>query len=151
MPQRKADLPATWLVGKLVRLRPIEAADVRLVRRFGLPVAPTGIVFIVQTTAGRDIGTIGIDVHGSRASIGAKLPAARWVDGCAAQALRLLLRGAMRVLPLIRVEAMVLADDAIRLRAFRAAGLSREGVLRSVIKRGSGFRDAVMLSAIHAT
>jgi RimJ/RimL family protein N-acetyltransferase len=119
------------------------------VRRIGLPVAPTGIVFIVQAMAGRDIGTVGIDVHGSRASIGAKLPAARWADGCAAEALRLLMRGAMRAMPLIRVDAMVPADDGIRLRAFRAAGMSREGVLRSVIKRGSGFKDAVMLGAIH--
>jgi RimJ/RimL family protein N-acetyltransferase len=151
VPPRRAELPATWLVGKRVRLRPIEAADVRFVRRVGLPVAPSGIVLIVQTMAGRDIGTVGIDVHGSRGSIGAKLSAARWADGCAAEALRLLMRGAMRALPLIRVDAMVLADDGLRLRAFRAAGLSREGVLRSVIKRGGGFRDAVMLSAINET
>ena len=57
----------------------------------------------------------------------------------------------MRALPLIRVDAIVPADDGLRLRAFHAAGLSREGVLRSVIKRGSGYRDAVMLSAIHET
>lgn len=134
-----------------MRLRPVEAADVRFVTRVGLPVAPSGIVLIVQTKAGRDIGTVGIDVRGSRASIGVELPASRWADGCAAEALRLLTKGAMRALPLIRVDAIVPADDTIRLRAFRAAGLSREGVLRSVIKRGRGFGDAVMLSAIHET
>src|SRR5260370_22512482 len=112
-------LAATWLIGKKVRLRALEAADVPLLRRFGLPVNPKGTVFIVQTLAGRDVGTIGFAASGPQAAIGISMPEKRYFSaGHAADALCVLRAGMFKSQPLVRIEALVPNDVAATLRAY---------------------------------
>ncbi|HXW77808.1 MAG TPA: GNAT family protein [Candidatus Eremiobacteraceae bacterium] len=144
------NLPATWLAGRKVRLRPIETDDRTVLRRFGLPVTTAGSAFIIQTREGKDVGVIGFDMRAARASIGLRVLPARWRDGVAADALRVMRAGIFKSLPLIRLEALVPSNDIPALLAFRRAGFKREGVLREVIRVGRQRRDAVVVSAVNA-
>ena len=51
-------------------------------------------------------------------------------------------------MPLVRIEALVPADDADAVGAYLHAGFKREGTLRSVLREGGKFRDAAVLSEI---
>lgn len=143
-------LPATWLVGKVVRLRPLESEDVPLLRRYGIPVDAKGTIFIIQTHAGKDVGAIGMAVRGWHASVGVRLRGkAQWRDGTAADALRLIRRGAFRSMPLVRMDAILAAKDVEALRAYRSAGFKREGTLRSAYRARRRYTDAAIVSALH--
>ena len=142
-------LPVTWLAGKRVRLRPLETEDVPLLRRFGLPLGSRGTIFIVQTTKGRDIGTLGFAIRGRQAAIGLNMDSKRrWTDGSAAEALRLMREGAFLSQPLVRMESLVRVDQPVVLAAFRRAGFKKEGVLRSALSLRQIFKDASIVSAL---
>src|SRR4030081_3185045 len=67
--KKSTQLPATWLVGRKVRLRPLETQDVPRLVRFGLAVDAKATPFIVQTHAGDDIGVLGFLIDGPQAAI----------------------------------------------------------------------------------
>ena len=145
----KRTLPTTWLVGKKTRLRPLETADVPLLARFGLPLHSRGVVFIVQTLAGRDIGALGFLLRGRHAAVGLNLPSKKaWSDGTAADALRTIRDGVYRASPIVRLEALVPVDRKPMLAAYRRAGFVREGVLRDALAVRDAFKDAAILSVI---
>jgi hypothetical protein len=147
--KKRPERPATWLAGKKTRLRPLEAQDVPQFRRYKLAVDPKAIGFMVQTHAGRDIGALALSIEGPQAAIAIAVANRRHLsDGSASDALRVMCSGAFRSLPLVRVEALVLADDLAALRAYRRAGFKREGVLRAVARAGGKYRDAVVLSVV---
>ena len=142
-------LPATWLVGKRTRLRPLEIDDVPLLGRFGLPLHTRGSIYIVQTLAGRDIGTLGFVLRGRSAAIGLNLESPRhWSDGSAADALRTMRLGVRKSQPIVRLEALVRSDRRSAVAAFAGAGFQREGLLRLALPVGKKFKDAVIMSAI---
>jgi RimJ/RimL family protein N-acetyltransferase len=145
----KTPLPVTWLKGKKTRLRPVETEDVPLLSRFGLPLGRRGTVFIVQTSAGRDIGTLGYSLRGRHAMVGLHLDSKKWwSDGTATDALRVFRRGVLLSQPLVRMEALVEVDDDVAVSAYRRAGFVKEGVLRQVLRRAHSFEDATILSAV---
>lgn len=143
-------LPATWLIGRKVRLRPLEARDVPRLRRYRLAVDPKATAFIVQTAAGRDIGALGLTIDGPHAGITIAFEShRRYRDGCAAEALRVMSDGVFRSLPLVRIEALVRAGDQAALAAHRRARFRREGVLRGALAgRAGSYHDAAILSRL---
>lgn len=147
--KKQVELPATWLVGRKIRLRPLETDDVPLLRRFRLAFDPKAMGFIVQTAAGKDIGALGLTVEGPHAAISVAIADRRFMaDGCAADALNVMCTGAFRSMPLVRIEALVRADDAVMLRAYKRAGFEREGVLRQAMKLHRRYHDAAVLSRL---
>ncbi|MDQ6780762.1 MAG: GNAT family N-acetyltransferase [Candidatus Eremiobacteraeota bacterium] len=170
-------LPATWLVGRKVRLRPIEPDDVPLLRRWhagGAALAwldrpmplPSGAVadwaarasidpempaFILQTWRGSDIGTAGLRLHGARAVLGVGIADARhWAGGYAQNAVEVLVDSAFRVMPLQRIELTAFPDDRRALECYRKAGFRKEGVLRKYAYEQGRYRDCVLMSVLHA-
>ena len=145
----KRSLPATWLVGKKTRLRPLEAEDVPMLRRFGLTVDPAATGFIIQTLGGVDIGALGLLTLGPHASVAVAFEDEQhYASGAATDALRVICDGAFRSAPFVRVEALVDAADQAAVRAYRRAGFEREGLLRQALRVRAKFRDAVMLSVV---
>lgn len=169
-------LPATWLVGKKVRLRPIEPTDVPLLQRWRddgpalewlnrqLPpsagavaewaarasVDPDMPAFILQTRRGRDIGTIGLRVYGARAVLGIGIYDERyWNRGFGQDAVEVLVDGAFRVLPLQRIELTVYPDNRRAIRCYINAGFSHEGVLRKYAYHRGRYRDCILMSILH--
>ena len=143
-------LPVTWLTGRRVRLRPLEPRDVPQFRRYRLAIDPKAIAYIIQTKDGADVGAIGLSIGGPHAALAVAFnDRRRLIDGCAADALRVMSSGAFRSLPLVRIEALVPADDAHLVRAYRSAGFKLEGTLRAVLGARGVYRDAAMLSIIH--
>lgn len=170
-------LPATWLVGRRVRLRPIEPQDVPLLRRWHtggtalawldrpmpLPsdavadwaarasIDPEMPAFILQTRGGRDIGTGGLRLHGARAVLGVGITDARhWASGYAQDAVEVLADGAFRIMPLQRIELTAFPEDRRALACYRKAGFRKEGVLRQYAYEQGRYRDCVLLSVLHA-
>jgi diamine N-acetyltransferase len=169
----------TWLVGKLVRLRPLEPNDVALLQRWvntspardfintRLPFSreqerdwlahaasdPKTPTFIIQTRRGTDIGVIGLQLdepRSARATLGISIFERRyWDRGCGTDAVRTLVDGAFRAMPLVRIELVVLADNERAIRCYERAGFAREGVLRRVLYHLGRRKDAVVMSALH--
>lgn len=134
-----------WLRSRLPLSRKAEAdwiarvcADSRL---------PT---FVIQTRAGRDIGVIGLTVEESRATLGIAIHEPRyWNRGFGQDAVEVLVDGAFRVLPLQRVELLVLPSNERAIRCYEKAGFTREGLLhRHTFARGS-VRDMIIMSVLH--
>jgi len=147
--KKPPERPATWLAGKKTRLRPLEPHDVPQFRRYKLSVDPKAIGFIIQTIAGKDIGALALAIEGPQAAIAiAVADRRRFRDGSAADALRVMWSGAFRSLPLVRIEALVLADDDAALEAYRRAGFKREGVLRAAARERRSYKDAAVLSVV---
>ena len=147
--KRTRTLPATWLVGRKTRLRPLETADVPMLKRFGLSVDPAASGFIVQTLDGADIGAVGLLIEGPHASVTVAFDhATRFSDGSARDALQVMCTGAFRSAPLERLEALVEARNAAAVRAYQRAGFKREGLLRQGLRTHAGYRDAIVLSII---
>jgi hypothetical protein len=147
--KKRESLPATWLTGKRVRLRPLEPRDVPQFRRYRLAADTKAIAYIVQTKQGIDIGALGLSIGGPHAALAVAFDdRRRLIDGCASDALRVMSSGAFRSLPLVRIEAIVPVDDAPLVRAYRSAGFKREGILRATIRVRGGYRDAAVLSVI---
>jgi hypothetical protein len=147
--KKSTQLPATWLVGRKVRLRPLETQDVPRLRRFGLAVDAKATPFIVQTHAGDDVGALGFLIDGPQAAISVAFADRRsLIDGYAADALRVMCSGAFRSLPLVRIEALVPAEDDACLSAYRRAGFKREGVLRGATRVRGRYQDATVLSML---
>jgi len=145
----KTHLPSTWLVGTKTRIRPLEIRDVPLLKRFRLIVEPQATAYIIQTRFGRDIGALGFLVNGPQAAIVlAFANQAHYTDGSATDALRVMSAGAMRYLPLERIEAISLASRHAIVHAYQRAGFKREGVLREVIRQRGRYHDAIMLSRL---
>jgi len=142
-------LPSTWLVGRKTRIRPLETRDVPLLKRFRLVIEPQATAYIVQTSRGRDIGALSLLVNGPQAAIALGfVDRSRFKDGSAADALRVMSAGAMRYLPLERIEALVVASRRDVVQAYQRAGFKREGTLREVVRLRGAYRDAVMLSRL---
>jgi RimJ/RimL family protein N-acetyltransferase len=175
-PRRLKKLPATWLVGKKVRLRPIEPEDVALLQRWRddgpalewlnkqLPLSGAAVAewaaraavdpdmpaFIIQTLAGRDIGTAGLRTYGARAILGIGIYSRRfWNRGFGQDAVTVLVDGAFRVLPLQRIELTVLPDNARAIGCFKSAGFTQEGVLRQYAYVRGKYTDCVLMSVLH--
>ena len=147
--KRHPELPATWLVGSKTRLRALEPVDVPLLRRCRVAVDPEARGFIVQTIDGVDVGVLTLLVSGPHAAIAIGfLDDARFKDGSAADALRVMSAGVMRSMPIERVEALVPARLTQAVEAHRAAGFTEEGVLREVLAAGDEREDAVILSVL---
>lgn len=147
--KRTDHVRATWLVGRKTRIRPLETVDAPLLKRFGLVIQPQATAYIIQTVRGRDIGAMTLLVNGPQAALAlAFADRTRFTDGSAADALRVMAVGAMRYLPLERIEALVLASHQAVVHAYQRAGFKREGTLREVVRQGDTYRDAVMLSRL---
>jgi len=169
-------LPATWLVGRKVRLRPIEPADVPLLQRWRndgpalewlnrqLPLSAATVAewaaqasvdpqmpaFIIQTLGGRDIGTAGLRVYGARATLGIGIyDDAFWNRGFGQDTVEVLVDGAFRVMPLQRIELTVFPGNVRAIRCYEQAGFKREGVLRGYAYRAGRYADCVIMSLLH--
>lgn len=173
---RQRRLPATWLVGKKIRLRPIEPEDVPLLQRWlndpsaqeamaGLfphsrreaqawaarastdPKRPT---FIIQTSAGVDIGLIMLRVSDARAQLGISIDNPRhWGRGYGQDAVGALVDGAFRALPLQRIELFVLPDNLRAIHCYEMAGFVREGLLRKYQYVRGKMHDMAVMSILH--
>ncbi|GEM_PF-330971 len=169
-----ARLPATWLVGSGVRLRPVEPSDARPLQRWldrpsarqwlsellpragpqlawiaQLATDPAKPSFIIETSLGAQIGLATLSVEGVQAKLGIAIQDTRRVglDRCA-EAVRLLADAAFRVLPLQRIEVRVLPSNEFAVEVYEEAGFSREGVLRKVAFHAGKARDELMLSLL---
>jgi RimJ/RimL family protein N-acetyltransferase len=173
-PRRR--LPATWLVGQKVRLRPIEPEDTPLLQRWlnefkardwlnGLfprsrpqeaawaAQVSTDLnrpTFIIQTKRGADIGLISLKVSDARAELGISINDDRlWSRGYGEDALRVLVAAAFRVLPLRRIQLFVLPDNLRAIRCYEKAGFAQEGVLRKYFRHQGAARDVIIMSTLH--
>lgn len=173
-PRRR--LPATWLVGKKIRLRPVEPEDVSLLQRWmndppaldwlgGLlprsrreeqawaaraSIDPKRPTFIIQTHIGLDIGLIMLRVSDSHAELGIGIHNARyWSRGYGQDAVEVFVDGAFRALPLHRIELFVLPDNLRAIRCYEKAGFAREGLLRKYQFARGKMRDVVVMSILH--
>lgn len=169
-------LPATWLVGKKVRLRPIEPEDVAMLQRWinesparrwllarmpfsneaekqwaaRVSVDPNTPTFVIQTLHGKDIGTIGLIVDRHRALFGISIFDQRyWGRGYGTDATITLIDGAFRTRPLQRIELLVVPDNKRAIRAYERAGFVKEGVLREYEYRDGGYHDIMLMSILH--
>jgi ribosomal-protein-alanine N-acetyltransferase len=169
-------LPPTWLVGAKVRLRAIEPEDVPMLHQWinqspardwlmtRLPlsrenerawaasaaVSPATPTFVVQTRTGKDIGVIGLTLHGARAELGIALHEPRyWSGGYGTDAVQTLVDGAFRALPLLRIELIVFPDNVRAIRCYEKARFSKEGVLRAREYRRGKYQDVVIMSILH--
>lgn len=173
---KEGALPATWLAGTKVRLRPIEPADVRLLRRWlrteAAQAAVRGLLppssraelgwlarvstdpsrpsFIVQTGRGEDIGLGMLWVKDAQAEMGFVMSDARHWRGYGLEAVRVFVDAAFRVLPLQRIEVRVAPGDEPILTTYVRAGFEREGVLRKTAWRHAGLGDQVLMSVLQA-
>ncbi|HKW44755.1 MAG TPA: GNAT family protein [Candidatus Eremiobacteraceae bacterium] len=175
-PTRASRLSPTWLVGEKVRLRAIEPEDVPMLLRWinespartwivtRLPhshnaeqewaaraaVSPGSPTFVVQTKSGKDIGVAGLTLSGARAELGISLHDSRfWNGGHGTDAVRVLVDGAFRALPLQRIELFVYPDNVRAIRCYEKAGFTREGVLRAREYRQGRYTDVVIMSILH--
>ncbi|HXM18287.1 MAG TPA: GNAT family protein [Candidatus Tumulicola sp.] len=166
----------TWLVGKMIRLRPLEPGDVRMLQRWvntspardfiftRLPLSreqeqewlaraasdPKTPTYIIQTLRGKDIGVTGLVIDGARATLGISIfERSYWNKGCGTDAVRTLIDGAFRALPLVRIELTVLVDNARAIACYERAGFAREGVLRRLVYRDGKPTDMLLMSALH--
>jgi len=176
--QRRKTLPAlppTWLVGKKIRLRTVEPADVPTLHRWintsparewlitrwpfseaaeqdwaaRASIDPQHRAFVIQTSGGVDIGVVGLMGEGSRATLGIAIHDDRyWNGGYGTEAVELLVDGAFRVLPLERIELKVYPDNQRAIRCYVKAGFKREGVLRSHEFHEGGFADVLVMSIL---
>ena len=107
---------------------------------------------IVERTSGRSVGTIGlshIERTHRRAEYGILIgePGARG-KGLAAEASRLLLDYAFRVLGLVRVYLHVFHDNEAAIRLYERVGFAREGLLRRHVSKRGRSRDVVVMAAV---
>jgi RimJ/RimL family protein N-acetyltransferase len=172
----KRSLPATWLVGKLVRLRAVEPDDVPLLQRWsntavGAPWLSTALPqsrreelawaarlstdpkrpgFIIQTRRGQDIGVITLIVNEARAELGIAIHDPRyWSRGYGEDAVRVLVDGAFRSLPLRRIELLVIPENIRAIRCYEKVGFAREGLLRKYRYHGGIIHDTIIMSILH--
>jgi RimJ/RimL family protein N-acetyltransferase len=169
----------TWLVGRSVRLRPLEPGDERMLQRWintspardfintrlpftrkqerewltGAAVNPKTPTYIIQTLGGADIGVIALRIAehtDTHANLGITIFEEQyWNKGFGTDAVRTLVDGAFRALPLVRIELLVLSDNARAMRCYERAGFVKEGVLRSVLYHDGRRTDAAIMSIIH--
>jgi len=106
---------------------------------------------VIQTLKGDDIGVVGIIVHGTRAELGIAIHDERyWSSGYVADAVSVMVDGAFRVYPVVRIELRVYSDNPRAIRSYEKAGFKREGVLRSYEWGHGKYRDVVMMSVLHS-
>jgi RimJ/RimL family protein N-acetyltransferase len=164
------------MVGKKVRLRPIEPEDVPLLLRWinasealawlqrRLPLTrrqeqawaaraatdPQQPTFIIQTRSGVDIGVLGLQLEGGRGIFGIAIHEPRfWSRGYGQDAVEVLVDAAFRVLPLQRIELLVLPDNQRAIRCYEKAGFAREGVLRRYTYTRGAMQDMIIMSVLH--
>ncbi len=172
----RQDLPATWMVGKKVRLRPIEPEDVPLLLRWingsaalewlqrRLPLTrrqeqawaaraatdPQMPTFIIQTLRGADIGVLGLQLEAGRGVFGIAIHEPQyWARGFGQDAVEVLVNSAFEVLPLQRIELLVLPDNVRAIRCYEKVGFKREGLLRSYIYSRGKMQDMIVMSILH--
>ena len=113
-------------------------------------VNPNAPVYIIQTRAGADIGSAGIQIEGTRGVLGIAIHDERyWNRGLGTDAVATLVDGVFRARPLVRIELTVLDNNARAIRAYERAGFKREGLLRSYIYQEGAYRDVVLMSILH--
>jgi RimJ/RimL family protein N-acetyltransferase len=166
----------TWLVGKKVRLRPIEPDDVEMLQRWintspardfifrRMPISfaaeqdwaanaavnPNAPAYVIQTLGGVDIGTISLHIEGARATLGIAIhEQLYWQRGLGTDAVRVLVDGAFRSRALARIELTVLPDNNRAIACYERAGFAREGVMRSWMWRDGEYCDVVLMSIVH--
>jgi RimJ/RimL family protein N-acetyltransferase len=166
-------LPATWLVGEKVRLRPIEPEDMPLLQRWVNKFAsherlnrlfprsqetawaarvstdakrPT---FVIQTLRGIDIGLISLKVVDARADLGIAINEPRyWDRGFGEDAVEVLVAAAFRVMPLQRIQLFVPPDNVRAICCYERAGFKQEGLLRSYFRHRGSARDLLIMSTL---
>jgi RimJ/RimL family protein N-acetyltransferase len=135
----------TWLMTRLPLSR--NAEQEWAARAAVSPGTPT---FVVQTKTGEDIGVVGLTLYGARAELGIAVHESRyWNGGYGTDAVRTLVDGAFRALPLQRIELFVYPDNARAIRCYEKAGFAREGVLRAREYRKGRYADVVIMSILH--
>jgi len=164
------------MVGRKVRLRPIEPDDVSLLLRWingsaalewlqrRLPLTrrqeqawaaraatdPQMPTFIIQTHAGSDIGVVGLQLESNRGVFGIAIHEPKyWSQGYGQDAVEVLVDAAFRVLPLQRIELLVLPDNLRARRCYEKAGFKKEGVLRSYLYTKGNMQDMMIMSILH--
>ena len=165
------------MVGKKVRLRPIEPYDVPLLLRWingsaalewlqpRLPLTqrqeqawaaraatdPQMPTFIIQTLRGVDIGVLGLQLESNRGIFGIAIHEPRyWSQGYGQDAVQVMVDAAFRVLPLQRIELLVLPQNLRALRCYEKAGFTREGLLRRYIYNRGKAQDMIIMSILHS-
>lgn len=171
----RKDAP-TWLIGEKVRLRPIEPDDVAMLQRWintspardfifpRLPMSleqerdwaahaavdPNTPSYIIQTLDGKDIGTVGLHIQGSRATLGIAIHESdQWARGLGTDAVRTLVDGAFRTKPLVRIDLTVLPENSRAIRCYERVGFAREGVMRRYLYCNGEYCDLLLMSILH--
>ena len=164
------------MVGRKVRLRPIEPEDVSLLLRWingsaalswlqqKLPLTrrqeqawaaraatdPQMPTFIIQTHQGDDIGVLGLQLEAGRGIFGIAIHEPKfWSRGFGQDAVEVMVDAAFRVLPLQRIELLVLPDNERAIRCYEKVGFAREGLLRKYIYTRGTMQDMVIMSILH--
>jgi len=107
-------------------------------------------VYIIQTRGGIDIGSVGLQIDGTRATLGIAIHDERyWNKGLGTEAVTTLVDGAFRARPLVRIDLTVLPDNERAIRAYERAGFKREGTLRRYTYQNGAYRDVVLMSILH--
>jgi RimJ/RimL family protein N-acetyltransferase len=113
-------------------------------------VNPNAPVYIIQTPDGTDIGSVGLQVEGARATLGIAIHDERfWNRGFGTDAVATLVDGAFQARALTRIDLTVLPDNVRAIRAYERAGFQREGLLRRYIYQNGAYRDVVLMSVLH--
>lgn len=167
--------PPTWLVGERVYLRPIEPEDVPMLQRWvntsparefvvaRMPMSKAAEAqwaagvsaersphFIIGVKGGDDIGTVGVTAEGNRGVLGIALwEASAWGKGYGTDAVRTMVDGAFRTLPLVRIELVVMTTNLRAVRSYEKAGFVREGVLRRYLYHDGVHKDVLIMSVLH--
>src|SRR5438552_7321400 len=126
-----SQLAVTWLVGRSVRLRPLEARDVPKWRHYRVTADPRASAFIIQTNDGRDVGALALLIEGPQAAISINSPDGAATARFVSEALRVMCAGAFRSQPLVSIDSLVSMADARARRAYRRAGFKQEGCIRA--------------------
>ncbi|HEV2037068.1 MAG TPA: GNAT family protein, partial [Candidatus Eremiobacteraceae bacterium] len=72
-----------------------------------------------------------------------------WSQGYGQDAVEVMVDAAFRVLPLQRIELLVLPDNARAIRCYENAGFKREGLLRSYTYNRGRMQDMIIMSILH--
>lgn len=71
-----------------------------------------------------------------------------WQDGHAQDAVAVFVNAAFCVLPLQRIQMLVLPDDLLAVASYESAGFSREGILRRYVFARGQSRDVLLMSVL---
>lgn len=115
---------------------------------------PEGTHFAIDV-GGEAVGSVGLvlqaDVHRRSAELGYWLGCAHWGRGIATEAVRAVTEHAFSVFGLVRVFAVVFAQNPASERVLAKAGFCLEGRLRKAVVKNGALLDALLWARVDET